>query len=91
MKVHIWTINDEKNMQRLIDLGVDGIMTDKPEVLKTILLKNSISLISTILKTRNPGIKRISKQNSCSWVAKKITYEAYHHWSKITADFPTKL
>ena len=34
----------EKNMQRLIDLGVDGIMTDKPEVLKTILLKNSISL-----------------------------------------------
>ena len=44
LKVHIWTINDEKNMQRLIDLGVDGIMTDKPEVLKTILLKNSISL-----------------------------------------------
>mgnify|MGYP005711384437 FL=1 len=44
LKVHIWTINDEKNMQRLIDLGVDGIMTDNPEVLKTILLKNSISL-----------------------------------------------
>ena len=44
LKVHIWTINDEENMQRLIDFGVDGIMTDKPEVLKKILLKNSISL-----------------------------------------------
>ncbi len=28
--VHVWTINDEAEMQRLIELGVDGIMTDYP-------------------------------------------------------------
>ena len=44
LRVHIWTINDEDNMQRLIDFGVDGIMTDNPEALKKVLLKNSISL-----------------------------------------------
>ena len=40
----VWTINEEKDMQRLIDLGVDGIMTDKPEMLKNVLIKNSIDL-----------------------------------------------
>ena len=44
LKVHVWTINEEKDMQRLIDLGVDGIMTDKPKVLKNVLIKNVISL-----------------------------------------------
>ena len=44
LKVHVWTINEEKDMQRLIDLGVDGIMTDEPEMLKNVLIKNSIDL-----------------------------------------------
>jgi glycerophosphoryl diester phosphodiesterase len=29
IKLHVWTINDEKTMSALINLGVDGIMTDK--------------------------------------------------------------
>ena len=37
LKVHIWTVNDEKIMKRLIDLGVDGIMTDDCEMLKEVL------------------------------------------------------
>ena len=36
-KVHVWTIDDIEEMQRLYDLGVDGIMTDKPSVLKEFL------------------------------------------------------
>ncbi|HXH31947.1 MAG TPA: glycerophosphodiester phosphodiesterase [Bacteriovoracaceae bacterium] len=37
VKVHVWTINDPGEMQRLIDMGVDGIMTDYPEKLFRLL------------------------------------------------------
>jgi len=37
MRVHIWTVNDIESMQRLMELGVDGIMTDYPERLVKIL------------------------------------------------------
>lgn len=30
MEVHVWTINEEAEIERLLDLGVDGIMTDFP-------------------------------------------------------------
>ena len=37
LKVHAWTINDETEMQELIDLGVDGLITDHPTVLGGLL------------------------------------------------------
>jgi glycerophosphoryl diester phosphodiesterase len=37
LQVHVWTIDDEATMTRLLDLGVDGIMTDRPSLLKTVL------------------------------------------------------
>jgi len=39
LEVHVWTINDEESMRRLIDLGVDGIMTDYPDRLIALLDK----------------------------------------------------
>ena len=33
LKIMIWTINDIKTFKYLIDLGVDGIITDKPKLL----------------------------------------------------------
>jgi glycerophosphoryl diester phosphodiesterase len=38
LHVHVWTIDDEGEMHRLLDLGVDGIMTDRPAVLKAVLV-----------------------------------------------------
>lgn len=36
--VHVWTIDDTDTMHELIDLGVDGIMTDNPSALKGVLV-----------------------------------------------------
>lgn len=42
LQVHVWTIDDEAEMRRLIDLGVHGLMTDRPAVLKRVLAEKGL-------------------------------------------------
>ena len=44
LPVHVWTVDDEPTMQRLLDLGVDGIMTDRPGLLRDVLAGRGIPL-----------------------------------------------
>ncbi|MFG3370817.1 glycerophosphodiester phosphodiesterase [Streptomyces sp. NPDC090032] len=37
LQVHVWTVNDRAQMSELLDLGVDGIMTDHIETLRDVL------------------------------------------------------
>ncbi|MEU8892820.1 glycerophosphodiester phosphodiesterase family protein [Streptomyces sp. NPDC048442] len=37
LQVHVWTVNDESRMAALVDLGVDGIMTDQIATLRSVL------------------------------------------------------
>lgn len=36
-RIHVWTIDDPEVMHELIDWGVDGIITDRPDLLKGVL------------------------------------------------------
>lgn len=39
VQVHVWTVDDAATMERLLDLGADGILTDRPSVLKEVLVR----------------------------------------------------
>lgn len=44
MKVVPWTVNDERDMAMLYDMGVDGIISDKPWVLRNFLEKRGAKI-----------------------------------------------
>jgi glycerophosphoryl diester phosphodiesterase len=39
LQVHVWTIDDPDEMRELLDRGVDGLMTDRTDLLKDVLVE----------------------------------------------------
>lgn len=54
MKVVPWTVNNEKDMNMLLDMGVDGIISDKPWLLKQVLEKRNIKLHTPTVNVNSP-------------------------------------
>lgn len=42
MEVYYWTIDDKATMQELLDMGADGIFTDRPDLLKEVLQERGL-------------------------------------------------
>lgn len=42
LAVHVWTIDDRPTMEWLVDIGVDGIMTDRPTLLEEVLAERGV-------------------------------------------------
>ncbi|HKT37223.1 MAG TPA: glycerophosphodiester phosphodiesterase [Ktedonobacterales bacterium] len=39
--VHVWTVDERSHMEALLALGVDGLMTDRPDILAEVLIQES--------------------------------------------------
>ena len=40
-QVFVWTVNDQVSMSRMMSLGIDGIITDEPELARNVLFERS--------------------------------------------------
>lgn len=41
-QVHVWTLDDPREIGAMLDLGVDGIFTDRPDVLRDVLVERGL-------------------------------------------------
>ncbi|HEX6221445.1 MAG TPA: glycerophosphodiester phosphodiesterase family protein, partial [Acidimicrobiia bacterium] len=42
LHVHVWTVNETSEMNRLLDMGVDGLITDRPDRLKEVMNERGV-------------------------------------------------
>jgi glycerophosphoryl diester phosphodiesterase len=44
LPVHVWTVNDEATIERLLELGIDGIMSDRLRLLREVFARRGLPL-----------------------------------------------
>ncbi len=44
LKVLVWTVNDAPTMGRMIDIGIDGLITDRPDIAQKVITERGITL-----------------------------------------------
>jgi glycerophosphoryl diester phosphodiesterase len=44
LQVHVWTIDEPDTMRSLFDMGVDGIVSDRPTLLRAVIAERSIAI-----------------------------------------------
>lgn len=42
IRVNVWTVDDPHLMDRLLDAGVDGIITDRPDLLREVMVRRGV-------------------------------------------------
>lgn len=63
-QVYVWTINDAVTMSRMIGIGVDGLITDKPDLARQVLAERS---------TLNPAERLLLELSETFGVATSVT------------------
>lgn len=42
LQVHVWTVDEPDEADRMLDLGVDGVMTDRPAMLREVFIRRGV-------------------------------------------------
>lgn len=54
MKVATWTVNSPSDMNMMIDMGVDSIITDKPWILRDVMIKRGLPVAEPTINVNSP-------------------------------------
>lgn len=58
VEVHVWTVDDADDMVALLDQGVDGLVTDRPDVLRSVLQQRGQFVGDQLPISREPSNDR---------------------------------
>ena len=75
-QVHVWTVDDRPTIERLVDLGVDGIFTDRLDTLKTVLRARAVGVTAD----RGPDDRRRAARTPAAPVARRRGGLAWALW-----------